>query len=159
MHQFLRFFIFLHWHSTCFGRSFRPSSGVQDCTYSNRHMASRYCYLLASEASKQVAVSACHMPVDVCAILNSWWWTERPSETCRVSMQKNKKSEKLVHLVGFTVEKQLTDRNCLLIGVCFGIHELDPPTFLRSFMTLDIAHGDVLGTHDISKRGFVTVST
>ena len=22
-------------HSTCFGRSFRPSSGVQDCTYSN----------------------------------------------------------------------------------------------------------------------------
>jgi hypothetical protein len=23
-------------HSTCFGRSFRPSSGVQDCTYSNR---------------------------------------------------------------------------------------------------------------------------
>jgi len=24
----------LEWHSTCFGRSFRPSSGVQDCTYS-----------------------------------------------------------------------------------------------------------------------------
>ena len=27
----------LEWHSTCLGRSFRPSSGVQDCTYSNRH--------------------------------------------------------------------------------------------------------------------------
>jgi len=35
-------------HSTCFGRSFRPSSGVQDCTYSNRHVSNRYCRLLAS---------------------------------------------------------------------------------------------------------------
>jgi len=25
------------------------------------------------------------MPVAVCTVLNSWWWTERPSETCRVS--------------------------------------------------------------------------
>jgi hypothetical protein len=25
-------------HSTCFGRSFRPSSGAQDCTYSNRQL-------------------------------------------------------------------------------------------------------------------------
>jgi len=23
----------------------------------------------------------------VCTVLNSWWWTERPSETCRVSFQ------------------------------------------------------------------------
>jgi len=34
--------------STCFGRSFRPSSGVQDCIYSNRHLSNRYCCLLAS---------------------------------------------------------------------------------------------------------------
>jgi len=26
-------------NSTCFERSFRPSSGVQDCTYSNRHLS------------------------------------------------------------------------------------------------------------------------
>jgi hypothetical protein len=38
----------LEWHSTCFGRSFRPSSGVRDCTYSNRHLSNRYCCLLAS---------------------------------------------------------------------------------------------------------------
>jgi len=25
------------------------------------------------------------MPVAVCTVLNSWWWTERPPETCRVS--------------------------------------------------------------------------
>ena len=29
-------YFILEWHSTCFGRSFRPSSGVQDCTYSNQ---------------------------------------------------------------------------------------------------------------------------
>ena len=36
-------------------------------------------------ASKQTAVSVWHVPVAVCTVLNSWWWTERPSETCRVS--------------------------------------------------------------------------
>jgi len=25
-----------------------------------------------------------HIPDAVCTALNSWWWTERPSETCRV---------------------------------------------------------------------------
>ena len=34
---------------------------------------------------QQTAVSVWHMPVAVCTILNSWWWTETPSETCRVS--------------------------------------------------------------------------
>jgi len=32
-------FEFIEYHSTCFGRSFRPSSGVQDCTYSIRYMS------------------------------------------------------------------------------------------------------------------------
>jgi hypothetical protein len=40
---------YLEWHSTHFRRSFHPSSGVQDCTYSNRHLSNRYCYLLASK--------------------------------------------------------------------------------------------------------------
>jgi len=44
----------------------------------------RYCCLLAS---KQAAVSVWHMPIAVCTVLNSWWWTERPSGTCRVSFQ------------------------------------------------------------------------
>jgi len=37
----------LEWQSTCFGRSFCPSSGVKDCTYSNRHLSNRYCRLKA----------------------------------------------------------------------------------------------------------------
>jgi len=60
-------YFILEWHTTCFGRSFRPSSGEQ--------------------ASKQTAVSVWHTPVAVCTVLISWWWTERPSETCRVSFQ------------------------------------------------------------------------
>jgi hypothetical protein len=54
------------------------------------------CYLL-------LAVSVWHIPVAVCTVLNSWWWTERLSETCRVLYQINK-FEKLVHLVGCTIE-------------------------------------------------------
>ena len=30
------------------------------------------------------SVSVWHIPVAVCTVLNSWWWTERPSETRRV---------------------------------------------------------------------------
>jgi len=45
----------------------------------------RYCCLLAN---KQTAISLWQMPVAVCTVLNSWRWTERPSETCRVLFQK-----------------------------------------------------------------------
>jgi hypothetical protein len=38
-----------------------------------------------------------------CTVNISWWWTEELSETCRVSFQK--KFEKLVHLVGFSIRK------------------------------------------------------
>ena len=37
--------------------------------------------------SKQTAVSVWQMPLAVCTVLYCWWWTERPSETCRVSFQ------------------------------------------------------------------------
>ena len=33
------------------------------------------CHLVPT--SKQTAVSIWHMPVAVCTVLNSWWWTER----------------------------------------------------------------------------------
>jgi hypothetical protein len=92
-----------------FRQSFRPLSGVRDGTYSNRHTSNRYGNLLASgnemelfhgvPASQQVAVTVWHMPVAVCTVLNSWWWTESPSETCKVLFKINK-CEKLVHPVG-----------------------------------------------------------
>jgi len=38
--------------------------------------------------------------------INSWWWTEELSETCRVSCQN--KFVKLVHLVGSIIKKFVT---------------------------------------------------
>jgi len=35
----------------------------------------------------QQQASVWQMPVAVCTVLNSWWWTKRPSETCRMSFQ------------------------------------------------------------------------
>ena len=35
-------------------------------------------------ASRQLAEPVWHMPDAVCTVLDSWWWTERPSETCRM---------------------------------------------------------------------------
>jgi len=39
------------------------------------------------QADSKTAVSVWQIPVAVCTVLNSWWWTERLSETCRVSFQ------------------------------------------------------------------------
>ena len=52
MHLFLKLFILLK-RSTYFGRSLRPSSGAQNCTYGNRHMSKSCCYLLLADASSR----------------------------------------------------------------------------------------------------------
>ena len=87
-------YFILEWHSTYFGRSFRPSSGFQDCTVhtatviwqtdtavcllaGTRSICLTYacCCMLSLELLmiKQSAVSVWHMPVAVCKVLNSWW--------------------------------------------------------------------------------------
>ena len=38
-HLYAQFFEIIKYHSTCFGRSFRPSSGIQDCKYSITYMS------------------------------------------------------------------------------------------------------------------------
>jgi hypothetical protein len=87
MRLFLKLFILVK-RSTYFWRSFCPSSGAQNCTYGNRHMSNSCCCLLLVDA-RQVAAAIWHMPVAICAVLSSWWWTERPSKTCTV-FYKNK---------------------------------------------------------------------
>ena len=54
------------------------------------------------DSQTAAAAAVWHMPVAVCAVLSSWWWTERPSETCR-AFYKSKWFEKQVHLVGCTI--------------------------------------------------------
>jgi len=39
-------------------------------------------------ASKQSAYPVLHIPTAVYTVLDSWWWTEKLSETCRVLFQK-----------------------------------------------------------------------
>jgi hypothetical protein len=53
--------------------------------------------------SKAVYKPVWHIPLLSVQWINSWWWTEELSETCRVSCQN--KFVKLVHLVGFTIKK------------------------------------------------------
>ena len=51
--------------------------------------------------SQAVSKPVWHIPIAVCTVKNAWWWTEELSETCRISFQK--KTEKLIHLVGFII--------------------------------------------------------
>jgi len=109
--------------------SFRPSSGVQDCTYSNRPMSNRYWCLPASgfPASKQTAVqqysfellmvdgktvrtlaSSWQYLFDTCLLLYVQSWTPddgRKDSPKHVECDsKQNKFETLVHLVGFAIE-------------------------------------------------------
>jgi len=70
MHEFLKFVLF--WNNN------RP---VLD-SLSIHHQELKTVHTATDIASKQATVS-----VAVCTVLNSWRWTERPSETCRVSFQ------------------------------------------------------------------------
>ena len=53
--------------------------------------------------SKALYIPVWHIPLLSVRWINSWWWTEELSETCRVSYQN--KFEKSVHLVGFIIKK------------------------------------------------------
>jgi len=56
--------------------------------------------------SKAVYKPVWHIPLLSVQWINSWWWTEELSETCRVSCQN--KFVKLVQLVGFITKKFVT---------------------------------------------------
>ena len=57
------YFIF-EWHCTCFGRSFRPSPAVQDCTYSNQ-----------TDTADCLLVSRQQCLFDICLLLYVQCWT------------------------------------------------------------------------------------
>jgi hypothetical protein len=60
--QMHKVYVILEQHSTCFGRSLRPSSGVYGCKYSIRYMSYRFCgCLLASSHSTCMTYTWCCM--------------------------------------------------------------------------------------------------
>jgi hypothetical protein len=70
------------------------------------------CRQLSSQSGwsclKAVYKSVWHIPLLRVQWINSWWWTDELSETCRVSWQN--KFVKFVHLVGFITKKFVTMR-------------------------------------------------
>jgi hypothetical protein len=71
---------------------------TQGCRqFSNRNICS---------CSKAVYKPVWHISLLSVLWINSWWWTDELSETCRVSWQN--KFVKLVHLVGFITNKFVT---------------------------------------------------
>ena len=73
--------------------------------------------------SKAVYKPVWHIPLLSVQWINSWWWTEELSETCRFWWQI--KFVKLVHLVGFITKKFVTMhghmnvKNGLTRSICF----------------------------------------
>jgi hypothetical protein len=106
--------LFLSWNSTCFGQFLCPSSGVyslytvQQWYMSYRQLSSRN----ICSCSKAVYKLVWHIPLLSVHWINSWWWTDELSETCRVSWQN--KFVKLVHLFGSITKK---------FGGCFWVQE------------------------------------
>jgi hypothetical protein len=69
-------------------------------------------------ASKQSTKPVWHIPGAVCTVLNSWWWTEEPSETCRVIFNKLENCasswfyyRKKNFIITFEVLRVMSDRN------------------------------------------------
>jgi len=62
--------------------------------------------LFTWSCSKTVYKPVWHTPLPSVQWINSWWWTDELSETCRVSCQN--KFVKLMHLVGFITKKFVT---------------------------------------------------
>jgi hypothetical protein len=82
--------LFLEQNSTASGQFLYPSSGVIHCTLSNgaRHKGYANCLL-----AMILLASSQHNLYDIYLLLciqylDSWWWTENLSETCRVLFQK-----------------------------------------------------------------------
>ena len=75
------------------------------------------------------------MPLLNVQLINSWWWTEELSETCRISCQN--KFVKLVYLVGFIVKKFVTMHGHTNVK---GRDEISQQDFLYAKQTLSLLY-------------------
>jgi hypothetical protein len=109
LQRFLDLFISINC-STCFRLFLRPSSGAQNCTYNVRYCQTNTaaCWYRGWDRSQFHLIHdgssiGLTIPDVVCTVLCSWWWAEKPPETCR-AIYRNKQIEKTLDLVGFTLE-------------------------------------------------------
>jgi hypothetical protein len=106
----------VYWISLCMFRTVFPFIIWSSRLYTQHQVyIIQVSWLLAGGCEMELSSISCplassqltcitHIPDAVCTVLNSWWWTETPSETCRVIFNKLE----IVHLVGFTVDKYIT---------------------------------------------------
>jgi hypothetical protein len=52
------------------------------------HTATGICHTGYVDCLLAFSTPVWHIPIAVCTVLDSWWWTEKLSETCRVLFQK-----------------------------------------------------------------------
>ena len=101
IHKFI-----LSWNSTCFEQFVCPSSWVYSLYTQQLYMSYRFVDKFQGGPSWS-CLTAVYKPVLLSVQwINSWWWTDELSETCRFSWQN--KFVKLVHLVGFITKKFVT---------------------------------------------------
>jgi hypothetical protein len=81
--------------------------------------------------------------IAVFTVKNSWWWTEKLSETCRVSFQN--KFEKLLLLVGFIIRK-LSWCTVTWTSRCTVIWTSKAPTFRSDLAAIRLPSADKLRT-------------
>ena len=87
VHMFRKLFILVK-RSACFGRSFGPSSGAQNCTYGNRHMSNSCCYLQLS---------------DICLLLYVQFWApdDGPKNRSKHAERLTRSVNKVVRLIQY----------------------------------------------------------
>jgi hypothetical protein len=95
----LRKFI-LSWNSTCFGQFLCPLSGIYSL------YTQQWCMSYRFVDSSRAGSGCSNLILLSVQWINSWWWTDELSETCRVSCKN--KFVKLMHLVGFIIKKFVT---------------------------------------------------
>jgi len=85
----------LGWNSTCFGQFLCPSSGVFHTVHTAVVCVIQVCWQLASRIRMFHPYPACNLSANLydiyhCCVYieNSWWWTEKLSETCRISFEE-----------------------------------------------------------------------
>ena len=101
-----------------------------------RQLSSRSIY----SCSKTVYKPVWHTPLLSVQWINSWWWTDELSETCRVSWQN--KFVKLVHLVGFITKIFVTMHGHTNVKLfqCLHIKFMSIFTSVQYFVVIKTVH-------------------
>jgi hypothetical protein len=131
------YFVIKQTRYTTFTYFFIMKLHVSD-SWSAHHQEFIHCTLsncISRSCSKAVYKPVWHIPLLSVQWINSLWWADELSETCRVSCQN--KFVKLVHLVGFIVKKHIWD---FLRILNMRVYKTGVSTFYTIFPNTDVEY-------------------